>query len=115
MTDLRISTADPQELRSLLDWLRSEDDLRGKVRFVAGEPSASELGAMDALAVALGSGGAGAVLARSLTTWLTTRRADLDVTVTGPSGTEVRLKANRVADPAALLNEIPKLLDQQRP
>jgi Effector Associated Constant Component 1 len=68
---LSISADDGDVLRSLLDWLRHEDTLRGRVRTVQTPVRPGEMGALDAaLVVALGSGGAGAVLAASVSTWL---------------------------------------------
>lgn len=71
------------EITDLWAWLRGERDLVGKVRAAGRAPGATELGgATDVLIVALGSGGTGAVLAQSLTTWLRTRRSDVEVSVT---------------------------------
>jgi hypothetical protein len=70
------------EFASLWDWLRSERDLQGAVRVVQGKPGEEELGgALDALTVALESGGAGTVLAGSLFAWLKSRRTDVSITV----------------------------------
>lgn len=71
------------ELRALLAWLRLEDELRGRVRIEAAfDPDGREMGgALDVLTVALGSGGAGVVLARSLSTWFTHRRSDVKLTI----------------------------------
>ncbi|GAA2165045.1 effector-associated constant component EACC1 [Actinomadura napierensis] len=81
---LRVSVADdPDALQSLFDWLRREDEFRGRLLL---EPSGGGVGGemgglLDVLTIALGSGGAGAVLARSLSTWLTNRHANVKVTV----------------------------------
>jgi hypothetical protein len=75
------------ELAALWEWLRSDRDLAGLVRPVRGPLGETDLGgAYDLLAVALGSGGAGVALARSLTTWLLTRRPSITITVSGPHG-----------------------------
>lgn len=75
------------EIADLREWLRGERQLAGMVRAVPSAPGPAELGgAADVLAVALGSGGAGAVLARSLTVWLQSRRADVAVTVKTETG-----------------------------
>lgn len=73
------------------------------------------MGAIDAaLVVALGSGGAGAVLAASVSTWLSQpRRADVTLTVTAEDGRHIELDARRVRDPAALLREVRWLLETQ--
>jgi Effector Associated Constant Component 1 len=70
------------------------------------------MGALDAaLVVALGSGGAGAVLATSVQAWLSQpRRADVTLTVTAEDGRHIELDARRVRDPAVLLREVQWLL-----
>jgi hypothetical protein len=73
---------------SLWEWLRGERGLAGLVRAVPRAPREGELGgAFDALAVALGSGGVGVVLARSLVAWLQSRRPEVTVTVETDAGT----------------------------
>jgi len=88
-TQIRVSGGDQvAEIASLWDWLRGERDLAGRVRGLQRPPGEEELGgAVDVLAVALGSGGAGAMLARSLTAWLQSRRSDVAITVTTSNGT----------------------------
>ncbi|MGB6165719.1 MAG: hypothetical protein WCF33_04685 [Pseudonocardiaceae bacterium] len=109
---LSISADDGDVLRSLLDWLRQEDILRGRVRTVQTPVRPGEMGALDAaLVVALGSGGAGAVLAAAVSTWLSQpRRADVTLTVTAEDGRHLELDARRVRDPAVLLREVRWLL-----
>ena len=99
-------------LRSLLDWLRHEDAPRGRVRPAQVPVRVGEMGAgaLDALEVALGSGGALAVLAASVSTWLSQpRRADVRLTVTAQDSRHIELDARRVRDPAALLREVERL------
>lgn len=112
---LRITVAeDPDALQSLTDWLRHEDDLRGRLRL---EPSGSgtgeEMGGLlDVLTIAMGSGGAGAVLARSLSTWLTQRNAEVKVTVSRSDGRSVEVHARvRPDDVPGLMREISQLVD----
>lgn len=63
------------------------------------------------LVVALGSGGAGAALATSVSTWLSQpRRTDVKLTVTAEDGRHIELDAHRVRDPAVLLRQIERLL-----
>jgi hypothetical protein len=80
---IRISGGDEdREITGLWEWLRGERQLAGHVRAVPSTPAPGQLGgAVDVLTVALGSGGAGAVLARSLVAWLQSRRANVAVTV----------------------------------
>lgn len=105
---IRVTSRDAAvELASLWEWLRAEPDLRGHVRVTPALPGETEMGAaLDVLTVALGSGGAGAVLASSLNAWLRQRRADVIITVSAPDGRTVKLDARRVEDPLRLLREV---------
>jgi hypothetical protein len=107
--EIRISRGDDStEFAALREWLRGERALTGAVRPVRRRPGDSELGgAYDMLAVALGSGGAGVALARSLTAWLRTRRPDVAITVKSPSG-EVTVDARKIKedDVMPLLREV---------
>jgi hypothetical protein len=69
-------------------------------------------GAYDLLAVTLGSGGAGVALAKSLATWLRTRRSNVAITMTSSSGS-VTLEAHQVkdGDVMPLLQEILRVRD----
>lgn len=69
-------------------------------------------GAVEVLTVALGSGGVGAVLVRSLCTWLVQRRADVTVTITVPGGHRVRVDVKRAGNPGAVIREVGVLLDR---
>jgi len=105
---------DVAELAALWDWLRAERALAGAVRLSPRSPGPADLGAgYDLLAVALGSGGAGAALARSLAAWLRTRRPDVAITVTVPSGS-ITVEARRVRDGAVmpLLAEVLQARDE---
>ncbi|WP_181793563.1 effector-associated constant component EACC1 [Streptomyces sp. WELS2] len=107
---LRVSGPEGR-LRSLADWLRHEDGLRGRVRPFQSPPAAGEMGgALDALAVAVGSGGMGAVLANCLSTWISQRRSDVRITVTTRDGRTVEVDGKGV-DPQALARDIERLLN----
>jgi hypothetical protein len=96
--ELRIASHDQfAELASLRDWLRDEPELRGLVEPVARHAGETEMsgGAIDLLTVLLGSGGIAAVLARSLNTWLKTRRPTVTLTLT-VKGRKVTLNAQNV-------------------
>ncbi|GAA2644060.1 effector-associated constant component EACC1 [Streptomyces lunalinharesii] len=98
------------QLPSLLEWLRHEDGLRGRVRAVHAPPAPGEMGgALDVLAVAVGSGGVGAVLANCLSTWIAQRRSDLRITVSARDGRTLEVDAKGV-DPQALVRDIERLL-----
>lgn len=118
---VRIALLDSSEaetrLRSLLDWLQHEDELRGRVSLERTAPRPGEMGGLvDVLVVALGSGGAGAVLAQSLSTWIGQRRADLKLTITADGRTRtVELDGKRVPDVQALIQQVGGLLGDQEP
>jgi hypothetical protein len=96
------------ELAALLEWLRGERGLAGAVREVRVPPGPGELGgAVEALVVALGSGGAAGTLATSLFGWLRTRRPNLKVTVAkGKSSITIEVGQLRDGDLLPLLQEI---------
>jgi hypothetical protein len=96
------------ELAALLEWLRGERGLAGAIREVQRPPGPGELGgAVEALAVALGAGGAAGTLARSLFGWLRTCRPSLKVTVT-KDGRSIAIEAGQVrdGDVLSLLREV---------
>ncbi|GAA2051600.1 hypothetical protein GCM10009839_68310 [Catenulispora yoronensis] len=65
-----------EDIGSLDQWLANEDAFRGRVKAVRKPIGPEEMGgAVELLSVAVSPGGAGAVLASSLTTWLLTRRS----------------------------------------
>jgi Effector Associated Constant Component 1 len=71
---IRVIGGDIEVVQSLANWLASERELRGAVRTVRGPTGETQLGAVtEMITVALGSGGAGTVLASSLITWLKVR------------------------------------------
>ncbi|WP_275461663.1 effector-associated constant component EACC1 [Streptomyces noursei] len=99
------------QLPSLMDWLRHEDGLRGRVRAVRSPPAPGEMGgALDVLAVAVGSGGVGAVLANCLAAWIAQRRSDLRITLSTRDGRTLEVDAKGV-DPQALVRDIERLLN----
>jgi membrane-associated two-gene conflict system component 1 (EACC1) len=97
-----------EEFAELWRWLRGERALAGMVRAVPRRPGQGEMGgAFDMLAVALGSGGAGAMLAQSLTAWLRTRRPQVEVTVTSTTGSVTVSASNlRQEDALPLLEQV---------
>lgn len=107
--DIRLSIADEepggQHITSIQDWLRLEDDLRGKVVAQRAPIARHEMGAaVDALGIALGGGGALSVLAASLRVWFAQpRRSDVIVRIKTASGATVEIDAKRVANAEALI------------
>ncbi|MFJ2650739.1 hypothetical protein ACIO1C_28975 [Streptomyces sp. NPDC087420] len=114
--ELRVSGDDAEtHLLALRDWLALEDVLRGRLEMRQSAPEPGHMGvALDVVAVALGSGGAGAVLARSLTTWLIQRRTDVKVSVVAADGRRVEVDVRRAADPERVIAEVVTLLEQSR-
>lgn len=109
-TPLRIEVP-PAHLFALRDWLAAEDPLRGRVIPLAMAPQQGQMGgAVEVLTVALGSGGAATVLARSLCTWLTHRRADVTITITATDGQRIRVDVKRAGDPESVIREVGALL-----
>lgn len=98
------------ELRSLATWLSQEADLRASP--VSWAPPAlrpGEMGGMaDVLIVTLGSGGAGAVLAQSISLWLKTRVTELRLKISTEYGS-VELDARNMGDAEALIERVAAL------
>jgi len=103
--------AQETHLRSLRDWLEDEDRLRPlAVRWVSREARPDEMGVpADVLMVALGSGGAGTVLAGSIAVWIRYRSSDLTLKITGRDGAVVEIDAQRVDDPVEIIRLITSL------
>jgi hypothetical protein len=99
------------DAEALWDWLRNEPELRGRLRADSAPTPEDAMGAstelvVQAAATVAGAGALWAALSRSLSVWLTQRRSDITVKVTGPDGRQVSLNAKRVADPEKLLREV---------
>ncbi|MFG3679330.1 hypothetical protein ACGF5H_04395 [Micromonospora chalcea] len=106
------SPADPH---SLFSWLQRTDELRGRVRTVPRQASPYEMGAaVEIISVALSSGGAGAVLAGALTTWLQTRRARVSVELIADESGETVRRVEVEAGNAASVKELYEALAPDR-
>ena len=93
---------DAAETAALWSWLQDECALRPGMRPIEGPADETALGGVvDVLVVTLGSGGAGVALARSLTTWLQTRRPDVSVSVVCGDRT-VKLNARGMSEEHAI-------------
>jgi hypothetical protein len=103
--------------RALWDWLNSEDELRGRVSQRTRPIAEGEMGgALDVLAVAVGSSGALTALVRSLATWLTHRGQDAKVKLTMTERkVEIEFDVARARDPESLLRAVRELMDDARP
>ena len=101
------------ELWSLLDWLRHEEDLRGRVSPQHARVRPGEMGGvLDALAVTMGSGGISAVLASSLSAWLSHRRSDVRIRIKHTDGRSIEFDGKRI-NAAALVREVTRLLNAE--
>lgn len=88
------------DLLELLEWFNDEDDLRGRVELPSNGIHPGQMGDLyEVLAVAVGAGGLAPVLARSLTSWFTTRRSDIAITLKIDKHTELTLDAKRIKMP----------------
>jgi hypothetical protein len=103
---IRIIGGTSEDLTALGEWLKEENELRGAVRVAHGRIGDTQLGSVtEMLTVALGSGGAGAVLASSLKTWLATRRTAAKLTVES-AGRRVTLDIETISEVVPLLEQI---------
>lgn len=102
-------------LASLADWLSADDGLRGRVRPVRQAPEAGRLGVpVELLSVALGSGGVGVALIRSVCAWLSQRRSDVSVTIKDADGRLVKIDTTHATDPEAVIREAATLFTALR-
>lgn len=106
---VRIALVDgaPDDLYALISWLQRDDEFRGRVTAVPVVAGPEQMGAIaETITVALGSGGAGAVLASTLTTWLQGRRTRISVeTAAGDTSCRVEVEAGNAATTERLLRE----------
>jgi hypothetical protein len=111
---IRIVGGSPEDLGDLAEWLGGETELRGRCRIVQSAINDTELGSIpDLLMVALGSGGAGTVLASSLITWLQTRKTRAKITVeTGDRSISLDIETTR--DVAPLLEQTLRMSGDNR-
>ena len=91
------------EQAALEDWLKSESALRGYVGVERGTPTVDTMGlptelVVQVAATAVGAGAVWTALAKSLTVWLTQRRSDVSLTITGAGGRTVTVDAKRIPD-----------------
>ncbi|WP_416903094.1 effector-associated constant component EACC1 [Micromonospora echinospora] len=108
--------------RSLASWLRLTEPLRGRVTWAVGPdpsaPTGSMSGVTDVLVVAVGGGGAIAVLVQAIVGWLSRRGEDVTVRITGTDGQSVELEVRQVRDltqVAALVENTVRALEHGRP
>lgn len=105
MVDLHITVdGRDSDVESLQDWLRREPEFRGHLRQGEVPGPAGAQGAVVDVIVGVLSSGTATTLATSLQVWLTQRRADVVLKVSGPGGRKIYLDAKRIPDAERLLN-----------
>ena len=95
---LIIDSADAGAAEDLWQWLQQHDALRGRVCQVTAPAPEGRMGPVltDTLVVALGSGGAGSVLAHALLVWLRRPRGvTVALKIVDPQGRSVELDLDR--------------------
>ncbi|MFD5343219.1 hypothetical protein ACFWJY_05500 [Streptomyces anulatus] len=105
----------PTNLLSLADWLRYEEDLRGKTRLEHSEITPGQMGGLpEALVIALSTGGAVTVLARSVVEWVKQRKSDVTVKAVKPNGESFEIDLRRVTEPEALAAQLCDFLSREQ-
>ena len=102
------------ELVRLSQWLRSEDELRGRVRLAERAVEDSAMGgAFDAVTIAVSSGGAVTVLVKSLFAWLSLRDkpAAMKVRLTRSNGDTAEVELAGGQDQQAVLAKVITFFD----
>jgi hypothetical protein len=95
--------------RELVEWLRCEPELRGRVQEIR-RPSGTEAMGLPIELVVSGLGsGALTVVARSVRTWLEHRRSDVEIEVETDRG-RVTLSVTDAKDPEGLLRKLADII-----
>lgn len=95
------------QLRELAEWLRHEQELRGRVRWEHRDVADDEMGGLpEALVVALSSGGAVTVLARAAVEWVRHRTRDVTLKVVRESGESFEVSVQRATSHDPLVTEL---------
>lgn len=112
-----LSDLSADELRSLADWLSATAELRGHISLFERVTESEHMGGiLEAVTIAVSSGGAATVLIRSLFTWLTQRQrgATLRLDLTKPDGQETHLEIDGIQDPDGVIDKVLKFLDDDQ-
>ncbi|WP_330266658.1 effector-associated constant component EACC1 [Streptomyces griseorubiginosus] len=110
---------DDRAVEDLFKWLNLQDPLRGRVEAVgvqAGPGQMAGAGLTEVLAVALGAGGVGTVLAQALVVWCRQPRGSkVRIRLTGPDGRRVEIDGDRVKDADSIIKAVVGLQLDTRP
>lgn len=115
MNAVSVSLDRPDDLRLLAEWLRDQDELRGRVSLVERPVGQGQMGGvLEAVQVILTSGTA-ATLVTSLFAWLGHRRATSRVSlrVRTRRGDDITLTCAPSDDVHAVLESVHKLLEDE--
>ncbi|MFE0105917.1 hypothetical protein [Streptomyces sp. NPDC059009] len=103
-----------ESLLALADWLRYEEDLRGKARLEHADVDSGQMGGLpEALVVAVSAGGSATVLARAVVEWVKQRKSDVTVKAVRPTGESFEIDLRRVSDPDAVVSEFCAFLSRE--
>jgi hypothetical protein len=106
---ISVGLPETDDLRLLANWLRDEEELRGRVSLVDQPAQPGHMGGMaDVVQVAVGSGGAVTALVLSLFNWLRHREANERVTmrIALENGAEAEFTCSSADDANALLDKL---------
>lgn len=104
-----------EQLASLDDWLRYEEELRGRTRLVNRDIAEGQMGGLaEVLTVALSVGGAGTVLANAVVAWIRQRTSDVKVKAVRPDGTSFEVDLRRSKDPDALVRLLAEFVTREQ-
>ncbi|QQM41610.1 effector-associated constant component EACC1 [Streptomyces liliifuscus] len=93
------------ELVSLADWLRHEDELRGRIGLERAKIEEGRMGGLpEAVVVALSGGGAATVLARAAVEWVKQRRSDVVLKAVRPNGETYEIEVRGTRSPEELIS-----------
>lgn len=99
---------------ALRDWLNNADGLRGEAAIHPPPPAIGQTGSItDIVTVAVGSGGAAALVVKKVYDWYVLRRnaGALHVRYKRADGTELELKVDRAQDRAELMDRARRFLE----
>jgi hypothetical protein len=104
---MTVTSEEPTEDLSLLrQWLESDPALAGSVAPDQIDIKPGEMGGLsEVLVVALGSGGLATALAGNLSSWMSSRKAEVTVTKTGADGSSASLTVKNVDDVDKVVKE----------
>ncbi|WP_405520182.1 hypothetical protein [Streptomyces canus] len=101
---------DDGAVEDLFKWLNLQDPLRGRVEAVGLPARPGQMagaGLIDVLAVAVGAGGVGTVLAQALVVWCRQPRGSkVRIRLTGSDGRRVEIDGDRVRDADSIIKAV---------